>query len=113
MPTEPPLSMRSQDFGLELVKLLLQVVWADAEVSEKEIVALRGLAGKIGLHSEHLDELHTYLSGEAPLPAPNLAVLKPRKVEVMRHVKALFESDIEVGEEEEEVLAQISLLLGA
>jgi uncharacterized tellurite resistance protein B-like protein len=98
-------------FALEVVKLLLQVAWADHEVSPEEAEHLIGQARQAGIAEEHLAELRSYLSGDAPLPPPNLGLLKERRVEVLRKVKSLLQSDLEVAPEEDAILEQISTLL--
>jgi len=112
MGTAPPMSIRTQDYSLELVKLLLQVVWADQEVTEKETNSLRLFAKNQGLTPEQLAELDTYLKGEAPLPPPNLAALRSRRVEVLKSVRLLL-SQLDVGEDENEILGELSAMLGA
>ncbi len=107
----PPLSLRTSDYSLELVKLLLQVVWADHEVSSEEASRLRGFAADQGLSEAQLTELDGYLRGSAPLPPPNLGLLRERRVEVMRSVRALL-VQLSVGAEEDHILSELSALLG-
>jgi uncharacterized tellurite resistance protein B-like protein len=98
-------------FAFELVKLLLQVAWADDDVAPAEAEALLGYARKHALGEEQLDLLGACLAGRAPLPPPNLGFLKSRRLDVMRAVKELLTSDLHVAEEEEAILDQISSLL--
>jgi hypothetical protein len=46
------------------------------------------------------------------LPLPNLGLLREGRTEVMRAVKKLLSSDQRIHEDEEELLEQISELLG-
>lgn len=108
---EAPLSQRRDVFEFEMVKLLLQVAWADLEVSDKETSALLQRAGELGLTDGHLRELGTYLSGDAPLPPPNLGLLRPRRKEVMGEIRRLL-TELGAGEAEEEILQSIAELLG-
>ena len=98
-------------FALEVIKLLLQVAWADDEVAPEEAELLIAQAGRAGLAEEQIAELRTYLSGDAPLPPPNLGRLKERRVEVLRQVKSMLQSDLTVAPEEDAILEQISTLL--
>ena len=98
-------------FTLELVKLLLQVVWADHGVAPAEAEALLGFARRNGLSEEEQQSLAAMLSGRAPLAPPNLGLLKARRTEVLRAVKDLLLADLEIAEEEEDVLGQIAALL--
>jgi uncharacterized tellurite resistance protein B-like protein len=98
-------------FSSELVKLLVQVAWADHDVAPEEAEALLRYARQSGLPQAELDALRAMLTGRAPLTPPNLGLLKHRRTEVLRAVKALLVSDVHVAEEEEEILNQISTLL--
>ena len=99
-------------FASELVKLLVQVAWADHDVAPAEAEALVAFARRSGLSDAELSGLQAMLTGRAPLVPPNLGLLKPRRTEVLRAVKELLLSDLKVAEEEEEVLGQIASLLG-
>ena len=99
-------------FASELVKLLLQVAFADHEVAPAEAEALMAFARRSSLPEPELQALQAMLTGRAPLSPPNLGLLKQRRTEVLRAVKELLLSDLEVAEEEEEILGQIAALLG-
>lgn len=109
---DAPMSTRRDVFELEVVKLLLQVAWADHDVTPEETEALMQRARAIGLSQAHVAELGTYLRGEAPLPPPNLGLLRARRAEVLKHVKRVLVADLHVGDEESEILREISGLLG-
>ncbi|MEO8904969.1 MAG: TerB family tellurite resistance protein [Polyangiaceae bacterium] len=98
-------------FGFELLKLLLQVAWADDDVAPAEAETLLVFAQKRQLAPDQLQLLSDCLAGRAPLPPPNLGFLKPRRLEVMRALKELLMSDLSVAAEEEAILEQISSLL--
>jgi uncharacterized tellurite resistance protein B-like protein len=99
-------------FAFELVKLLLQVAWADHEVAPQEGQALIAFARRSSLDETEIAAVTAMVTGRTPLAPPNLSVLKPRRTEVLRAVKELLMSDLEVAEEEEEILSQIAALLG-
>jgi uncharacterized tellurite resistance protein B-like protein len=112
-----PVSSASADvppkvFALELVRLLVQVAWADHDVAPAEAEALLTFARRSGLGATELEGLSAMLAGRKPLVPPNLGLLKERRTEVLRAVKELLLSDLEVAEEEEEILSQIAALLG-
>jgi len=98
-------------FAFELVKLLLQVAWADEDVAPQEADALLAFGQRSQLTAPQLELLAACLSGKAPLPPPNLGFLKARRLEVLRAVKDLLVSDLRVGAAEEAILGQISALL--
>ena len=99
-------------FASELVKLLLQVAWADHEVAPAEAAALLAFARRSKLPEAELASLQAMLTGRAPLTPPNLGLLKQRRTDVLRAVKELLLSDLEVADEEEDILGQIAALLG-
>ncbi|HYP75741.1 MAG TPA: hypothetical protein VER12_07300 [Polyangiaceae bacterium] len=107
MSTEPA----SDEFAFELLKLLLQVAWVDDDISPEEAGALLAFARKSRLGEEQLELISACLAGKAPLPPPNLGVLKARRVDVLRAAKNLVVSDLRVGAAEEAILQQISTLL--
>ncbi len=108
-----PTTSTSSDgqFAFELVKLLLQVAWADDDIAPAEAEALLAYARNSKLTDGELSLLAACLEGRAPLPAPNLGFLKARRLDVLRAVKELLTSDLHVAAEEEAILGQISRLL--
>src|SRR5687768_15225991 len=104
-------SVLAGSFASELVLLLLQVAWADHDVTPAEAETLLAYARRSGLGESRLTKLRAMLTGREPLVPPNLGLLKPRRTEVLSAVKQLLLSDFEVAEEEKEILNQISELL--
>lgn len=100
-------------FANELVKLLLQAVWADGEVAQEEAEALHDFAVRSGVNGTELEALDGCLAGISPLPVPNLGVLKNRLPDVLEAVQKLVQVDDRLHEDEAELVEQISTLLGA
>jgi hypothetical protein len=98
-------------FALEVVKLLLQAVWADGEVAAEEAEALHDYAVRSGVGQTEIETLDACLTGQSPLPPPNLGLLKGRRTEVLRIVQKLLMADERIHEDEEALLGEISLLL--
>jgi uncharacterized tellurite resistance protein B-like protein len=98
-------------FGFEVVKLLLQAVWADGEVATEEAEALHDYAVRAGVTQTEIETLDACLTGQAPLPPPNLGLLKLRRTEVLRVVQKLLRADNRMHEDEEALLGEISTLL--
>ncbi len=109
--SSPPAAPTDGPFAFELVKLLLQVAWADDDVAPEEAEALLAYARKSQLSEDQLELLAACLAGRAPLPPPNLGFLKERRLDALRAVKELLLSDLHVATEEEQILTQISALL--
>ena len=99
------------EFAFELVKLLLQVAWADDDVALEEADALLAFGRRSQLSEEQLELLAHCLAGKAPLPPPHFGLLKERRVEVLRAIKELLSSELRVGAAEDAILEQISALL--
>jgi hypothetical protein len=111
MDDDAPMSIRRDVFEVEVIKLLLQVAWADEAISSEEATRLLERALEMGLSEAHLAELGTYLRGEAPLPAPNLGLLKPRRQDVMREIRKLIQREGDLSDDESAVLDEIAMLL--
>lgn len=108
MPTEATLD---PTLALEVVKLLLQAVFADHEVAVEEAHALRDYAVRAGVGEAELETLDACLARRQPLVPPNLGLLRGHRVEVLRAVRKLLASDQRMHEEEEALLDQIVALL--
>jgi hypothetical protein len=106
-----PSAAQGEQFAFELLKLLLQVAWADDDIAPEEAETLLAYGRKSLLSGDKLQLLTQCLAGRAPLPPPNLGFLKEHRLDVMRAVKDLLLSDLTVAEEEEAILEQISSLL--
>ena len=100
------------EFAFEVTKLLLQAVWADGEVAAEEAAAVHDYAVRSGVEPSAVATLDACLAAGAPLPLPNIGLLRGRRVEVMRAVQKLLASDQRIHEDEEALLHQISELLG-
>jgi uncharacterized tellurite resistance protein B-like protein len=99
-------------FHVEVLKLLLQVATSDDSVDSKEINQILAAARGMSLPLADLDALARCLQNGAPLPAPNLGLLRSDPEAVVEEVKALISSDGSVHASEIEMLRQIRELLG-
>ncbi len=100
------------DFNVELLKLLLQVSWADGEVQERERQLIQGLGRSWTVPEQTLEYLLDRLAKGHPLPPPNFKVLKPRLDDVLEAVHALVAADGRDADEEKEMVEQIRAMLG-
>ena len=100
-------------FNTELVKLLLQVAWADDEVATREKDMIFGLARGWFVPEPELKELMARLDQGKPLPQPNLTLLRTRLDDVMEAVRGLVLSDGKVAPEESAMIKQIQQMLKA
>ncbi len=106
--TEPAVD---PSFAFEIVKLLLQVAWADHELHSDEALALREFAQRSGVIAADLATLEACLAGQERLPIPNLGLLREQRIEVLRAVRALLQADSRIHEDEEALLEELTAAL--
>ncbi len=104
-------SLEKKAFHWELMKLLLQVAWADDRVVPQERRVLVGLAQKLSLEPARITEIDACLEGAA-LPPPDMQLLRSRRAEVIEAAEQIVMVDDEIADDENSVLAQINELLG-
>jgi uncharacterized tellurite resistance protein B-like protein len=102
---------RDPRLEMELIKLLMQVAWADGSVGEQEAVRVFDHARRMQLQPRALDLLWECLQGKRKLPAPDLGLLRQHAEVACDLAEELVHADGEVTEEEVEVLAQIESML--
>jgi acetoin utilization protein AcuB len=107
----PSMAPGAPRVDLEILKLLVQVAWADGEVDAEETDYILGLARKVGASEREMVELEHSLSRDKRLPAPDFSLLRQDPEAVLRAVKGLVASDGFVVDDEEEVIEQIRELL--
>jgi uncharacterized tellurite resistance protein B-like protein len=99
-------------FNTEVVKLLLQVAWADdvLEPAERAFVEKVGASWKVPAAT--MAHLLSHLDQGKPLPQPNLALLRTRADDVLASAAALVAADGTINEQETEFLSMVEELLG-
>src|SRR4051794_28488678 len=102
---------KDAEFCLEIVKLLLQVAFADDEIDPNEAAMLLDLAHRWQLPEAEIASLAQLIVKKERLPAPNLSLLKARKAEVLQIARTLQYADGSVATAEEDMLAQLDELL--
>lgn len=95
----------------EILRLLLQVAWADHAVQPAEREALLRLATLMGFGPEDRAQLASFLDGAKPLPAPNLGVLRDHRDEALAAARVLACADIRVLPDEKAIVKMIDDLL--
>lgn len=98
-------------FDTEVIKLLLQVAWADDVVDPREKEMIFGLARSWFVPEPELKVLMQRLDQGVPLPQPNLKLLRTRPDDVLEAARGLVDVDGKVTTEESEMLEQIKELL--
>ncbi|MFL5319419.1 MAG: TerB family tellurite resistance protein [Myxococcaceae bacterium] len=100
-------------FNIEVIKLLLQVAWADGEVDEREALMILGVGRSWNVPELELKELRERLEKGNPLPQPDMALLKTRSDEVLEAVRAMVFADGKLKRDEGDMVKQIAIMLGA
>lgn len=108
VPTPPSSEDR---FNLEVVKLLLKLAWVDGEIDAHEKNLILGAARSWLVPEPELKQLMGRLEQGAPLPEPDLELLKTRADDVMTSARALVLSDGKVKKEESALLKQLAASL--
>jgi uncharacterized tellurite resistance protein B-like protein len=98
-------------FAFEVVKLLLQVAWADHELAGEEAQALREFAVQSNVSEADRATLEACLTGGERLPVPNLGLLREQRVEVLRAVRQLLKADARIHEDETALLDELTAAL--
>ena len=104
--------MSTQRVHSEILKLLIQVAWADGKVPPEEKNLVLGLAREFydaNTTEQHL--LDRWLKGEIPLPVPDIGFLRNHRDAVITAVQAVILADNKVATVECTVLAEIRRLL--
>src|SRR5438309_9238533 len=80
-------------FNIEVIKLLLQVAWADGEVDPAEAQMILSAGRSWHVPEATLNDLRNRLEKGNPLPSPDLSMLKKRPDDVLSAARALVLSD--------------------
>jgi hypothetical protein len=97
--------------SFELCKVILQLVFADLELSDAEATYVRRLSEQLKLNGAQQAALETWLAGTAPLPAPDFTILRAHSADVLRCAAGLVVADGEVLDEERDVLHELAQML--
>jgi hypothetical protein len=98
-----------QTVGTELVKLLIQVVYADHVVTGTERMALLAAAARLGGEGA-VAIVHAVLDGQQKPPPPNMGALRSHRSEVLREVARMGAVD-GVNQDEIDLVGTIGELL--
>jgi len=103
--------MQQGDLHREVIKLLVQVAWADQEVADAERSHIVGVARSAGLSDDEISEIERALSDQGTLEAPDFELLKRFRQDVKRAAMVLIRTDGHIADGEADVLASIDKLL--
>ncbi len=97
--------------GLETLKLLIEVAWADREVAEEEAQYVMTLAQQVGADEGDVRELERCLRDDKRLPAPSFPLLRQAPDEVLRQIDSLIAVDDRIVKDEALVRREIERML--
>lgn len=101
----------SADLHREVIKLLLQVAWADDELAAVEREHIRSLADNAEFSADEKRSLEGAMKDRALLPAPDYDLLRKYKQDVKRAVVVLIRKDRHVAPAEAAILERIEKML--
>jgi tellurite resistance protein len=99
------------DFNIEVLKLMLQVAWSDGQLDVREAGLILGSARSWGVPEREVAALKKTLESQSSPPAPDLALLRHRPDEVFEAARALIASDGQLRASEQELLAELRIIL--
>lgn len=103
--------MEGHQLGLETLKLLIQVAWADHVVTTEETDHILSLARQMEATDDEIAFLERALSDEGRLPAPNMGQLRGHYDHVMRSIDQLISIDKVIVDDERAVRDAVAHLL--
>ncbi len=103
--------MASNRVALETVKLLIQVAWADREITIEEVEYVLALAQRAATTAAELEELRRDLATPLRLPAPDLALLRQHRDQVLAAVDQLIGIDNRIVSDERAARDAIAQML--
>lgn len=98
-------------FYWELMKLLLQVAWADDTVAPEERHTLRALGERLRLDGSQLEIIDSCLEGRRSLPPPNMALLRGHRDDVLKAAEHIAMADKIVTTDEQSIMDGLNSML--
>ena len=100
-----------ETISLELLKLLLQVAWADHTLAADEVETLHHYAGALGLSPPTIAQFQRWVERRDPLPPPNMGVLRQHRAVVLRACARLSQADGVLHQDEHHVMRDVMEML--
>ncbi len=105
------LVVEGHELKIETLKLLVQLAWADHEVSDKESEYILSLASKFEATAEEIRELEDALREGGKLPMPNLGLLRGHYDQVMKSIDEIIAIDDRIVDDEKELRDMVAQML--
>lgn len=99
------------EFHFEVLKLLVQVAWADGVVEPQELAFVHELGVRWEIDAALLAQIEASVKQGKPIPQPNMGLLRSRGEETIDAVRQMVMSDGRLELDEVDVLATISEML--
>ena len=104
--------MSTKQVHREILKLLIQVAWADGKVPQEEVDMILGRAKLFCDASDvELSMLRGWLAGQGPLPTPDIGFLRNHAEAAIKAAEELVVVDGKVKAAEHHAMAEIRRLL--
>jgi hypothetical protein len=108
---ETGMELEQERLNLEILKLLMQVAWADHDLSDDEVGHLVEVARVGGLGEKAVSTVEALLRGDGRLPPPDLGFLRKHPDVALAAAERMIRADDEVSADEEALVEQIRQLL--
>jgi uncharacterized tellurite resistance protein B-like protein len=109
MPDSPA---HESHFYTEVLKLLLQVITSDNQLTPEELQEFSEVASRWPVPPSEVTALLDCLREGQPLPAPDMGLLRTRPKDVIEAARIIAASDQHVDSAEVDMLLQIREMLG-
>jgi uncharacterized tellurite resistance protein B-like protein len=106
------MKLEEERLNLEILKLLMQMAWADHDLSDDEVAHVIEVARNGGLGDKAVGILEERLRGDDKLPPPDLGFLRKHREAALAAAEQVIHADSHVSDDEEHLLAEIRELLG-
>ena len=103
--------MTAAELHREVIRLLVQIAWADRDIDASEQEHILDIARGAELADNELEDVKRALQDECVLPAPNIELLKRYRQDVIRAVRVLIARDGKFTSDEAVMLEQITKML--
>ena len=105
------LDVEGHTLKIETLKLLVQLAWADHEVSENESEYILSLAKKFEVSDDEIKDLKDALTVGGTPPMPNLGLLRGHYVLVMQSIDEIIAIDDRIVDDERELRDMVAQML--
>lgn len=105
------MELEQERLNLEIVKLLMQVAWADSELADEEVAHIAEVARSGGLGDKAVAAVESLLRGDSKLPPPDLGFLRKHADVALAAAERMVRSEDGASDDDAAIVEQIRQLL--